>query len=452
MRALAAALATVGIAAMLLACQPSTASPQTPAARDTPAVTVNPGVVASLASTESAHFNALLPMWHNTSSTNATVPHAYPVNMTLFPAHAALSATLTVQGGTYLPYLYAYQGSAVLLNATVAGQVTVSPSASATPLDVEIKQLFTLSGGAVSVGTYHLWVNITETAQLANTTSEVWAQHAKSMNVTYSFASPYGYYLNSSTVFMPFPSGLTANFTSVRVANATSHQVAYAGVYATNATLAPGKGLTLTFNFTPEPIDSGPAVLITLTTPRLVHGTTATYTAFGNWTNSLALPYAGLYVLGVPTGSFNYTIDGPSVQVRTGTVALVTQPGSYGYFFEGGNLPSSHFTTQGSSIVVVPDALTVGVSVTESFEVNFTSLSVPPSASLVAGTVLISGGGFSLTFGALLLGLMAIPVLYAAVAPRVHRGDGAGRVRAVAVDVLTAEIALFGLLALSVVV
>lgn len=411
---------------------------------------IQPGVVASLSSTEGGRFPYDLPLWHNTSSTNTSLAHVYPVNMTLSPPNAPLTAVLTVNAGAYVPVVLAKQGTVTLLNATVQGQATVSPTASSTGLSVRILQLFTSSGGAVPLGTYGIWVNVTETATLANTTSIIWAQHVTTFNATYSFASPYGYWLNASTVFVPFPSGLSVNFTSVKVANATSVQTAYAGVYLTNGTLGPKKGLTFTLSFVPVPTTTGPAVILTLTSPRLVHGSSTLYTAFGNWTNSGPLPYAGIYVLGVPS-TFAFAVDPASVHVRVGSVVFLNAPGTYYYAFKGSNLSSSSFTTQGQNVVLVPGTLTVPVGTTESFQANFSSMFAPPSESLFANHVLLAFGSVSVTFGTLVEGLMVLPVLYAGVVLRVHRGDSSERLRVVVVHLVAAQVALLSLLALGVV-
>lgn len=411
---------------------------------------IQPGVTASMSGSEGANFAAYVTYWQNSSRSNASNPHSYPVNMSLSPAASGISATISVSSGTNLAVVKVYQGAAVFLNATIYGQVTVTATAGTTPLSIKVENLFTQAGSQVGDGAYHLWVNVSESASLTASMALIWNQHPDSFNVSYGLSSPYGYWINSSTVFVPFPSGVPVNYTSVGVGNATTVQTAYAGVYATNASLQWTGTLNLTVSFVPLPITTGPAVLIPLTQPRLVPGTPSTYTAFANWTNGGALPYAGLYVLQVPS-SFGYVVNPNSVQVRTGSTVFVSNPPYYYYQFQGRNLPSGSYATQGSNVVIVPNGLTVGVTVKEGFQVNLSSLLAPPSQSLTAGAVLITfPNGSAMTWGELIEIFMAVPVLYAVAAKRIYRESSSRKLAVTVRDLAWVEGGLLAILVLSV--
>lgn len=443
----ASSLPAAPASASASANSPASVAPASATSSLTPSA-ITLGVTATLSTSEAAFFPGYATLWHNTTTENQTVPLAFPVNATVNPAGSSISTTLSVSSGVYVPVIEVYQGSTVLINASILGQVTVSAVAGSTDLSVKVEQLFTQAGAAVATGTYHVWVNASESVSLTSTTGLVWVQHPDSFNVTDTVTSAYGYWTNSSQVFVPFPAGgVTVNFTSAKAANATSVSVAYAGVYATNASLASGRSLTLTFSFVPVPVQTG-AVLIPLTTPRLVAGTSASYAAFANWTNGGPLPYAGLYVLEIPS-AFAYTPDPATVVVAVGSTVLNdTNPPYYHYQFKGKNLAKDEYSLEGSDVVLIPLALTVGVGSLEGFQVNLTSLFAPPSQSLVAGAVLLTYGAFALTWGQLLLAFMALPVMVAAFAPSLRRTERG--MRTLAVDLTVASAAILALLTLSV--
>lgn len=365
-----------------------------PAAAPSPAVTV--GVQVTETSSEVASFASYETLWHNSTSVNASSVFTFPANMTLYPASSTFSATLTVSAGAYLSVLKVYQGSTVFLNSTVVGQVTASPTASTTPLSVKVLQLFQQSGAAVPLGTYHVWVNVSEAAYLSTSAYAVWSQAPLNFSLAYPWSAPYGYRLNQTTVFVPFPGGVSVNFTSATVANATTPQVTYAGVYAYNTSLAPGKSLTFTASFAPYPIASGPATLVSMSKPTLEPGSTTVYASTGNWSNSYNLPYEGIYVL---TTGFAYTIDPGSVTLKENAVTMKA-----GQFTVGNN----------NTIIVIPGTLTVGKGQGVLFALTFSSLASPPAASLIGsgGHVLFALGTAGFTLNDLLYALMLLAAVY----------------------------------------
>lgn len=399
--AVAILLLALTLAATTLTSSAPSPAPATtiPAAEAvTPATSTTVGVQVTETSSEVASFTSYEPLWHNTTTTNASNAFTFPANMTLYPSTSSFTATLTVSAGAYLPVLKVSQGTSVLLNSTVTGQVSVTPTASTTPLTVKVLQLFQETGAAVATGTYHVWVNVTETGYLSFSTFVVWAQEPLNFTLVYKWSAPYDFALNQTAVFVPFPSGVSVNYTSVSVANATTPQTAYAGVYAYNTSLAADKSLTFTVVFAPYPIVSGPAVLVTMTKPKLEPGSTTVYTATGNWSNGFNLPYEGIYILS--TG-FAYTIDPSSVTLVENTITML----------------ASHYTVgNNNTIVVVPGTLTVAKGGGVVFTLTFSSLAAPPEGSVIGtgGVALFPVGTASFTVSDLLLALMLGGALYLA--------------------------------------
>jgi len=394
-------LAVVTVLVAFPSPRSSARSPAFPSASVSPYFTS--GVTVAQTSSEYGAFNAALILWHNSTSLNQSNPHNFPANMTLPPTGSTFTATLSVSAGVNLAVIQVYQGATVLLNLTVVGQVTVNVVAGTTALSVKAEQLFQQTGAAVPLGTYTVWVNVTEAASLSTTGAAIWSQNPLNFTLPYSISAPFYYRLNSTMLFIPFPAGVSVNYTSLSVTNSTSIQGSYGGVYAYNATIAPGKSLTLTALFAPYPITSGPAVIISMSKPALEAGSTTTYSSTGNWSNPYNLPYEGIYVL---TTGFKYTIDPGSV-----TLTQNSHPVGASTYAVGNN----------NTVVIVPGTLLIGKGQGVLFQLTFSSIAAPPQASLIGGGgyVLLPLAGFPLTVREVVLGGMvasAIALLWAVAA------------------------------------
>lgn len=355
-------VAVCALLLLLLVAAPPAAPRLTPASSGL-------GVTVQLTSTAISSKDSRITLWHNTSSSNQSVPVLYSVNIAPYTAAGGSAVVFTISAGTMEVVANISQGTVAFVNATVGAQVTVNPVFSGASVSIKVLQLLTSVGNPVNVGTYTVFVNETQNVAVSYLTPGTWVQNALNYTLPYGFSAPAGYYLNTTQVLLPYPPAVGVNYSSVQVLNATAYQVGYSGVYASNQSLKPGASLTFTGLLQPNPISSGPAAIISMGPAKQqsnLYGLLNVYVSFANWTNYESLPYEGIYVLRL---SFAYTISPSSVVLRA----------------DGKVVPSTEFSVQQSSLVLPPLTLLLGVGTTEQFQVNFSSELAPPSGSLVGG-------------------------------------------------------------------
>ena len=398
---------------------------------DAKALSVNPSVTIQQTSTATRSVNKADTFWHNSSTSNQSNPVSFLVNVTGYTSIQTFNFQLTISAGQFIPQIVMSQGSTIIFNATVSNQVVISPVPGTTPVSVNTVALYNVTGGNVPDGTYTIWDNVTQTIYLTDAVAGGWSLSGITFSLADTVTAPFGYFFNSTTVLFPFPSGAGVNYSSAK-ASPGRFAVGYGGIYGYNTSLKPTTSVTISASFQPTPINSGPAVFITLTKARLIGGTTNTWTGFGNFTNNLGLPYIGLYVLLISFSGYVLNPASISLTERLGANAAVTaNPASY--------------SVDPSDIAILPNNLLVGVGITLAIQANFSSLASPPTGCLTncASTVLITISGVNITLGLLFEISMAAAAVYAAAVYRLYRREGRRRVHAVIVDVVGIETALF---------
>lgn len=422
---LAVVLAVLAVAGAQAAMEHAGRPAAGPATEGPVAAAISPVVTVQQFSTAGILQDARLTLWHNSTSSNQSVAHSYPVDLGAYSGAASPSFTLTVSFGSDTPVMRVAQGATTFLNGSLLYQLAVSPALGATAVTAKVLKGYLPNGTALPVGTYTVWANATQSIAFTEAVGELWTLAGTTDSLYYNYTAPSGYWVNGTQVYLPFPSGVGVNYTGVTVTGGTSVSVGYSGIYVTNATLAPGATLRLRAQFYPTPVTTGAGVSVQLSKAQVVsnlYGATNVWISFGNYTNLAALPYAGLYLLRT---NFAYTVDPSSVVVRVNGVLL----------------SSSGYNLQGGTIVILPNVLTVGIDAKAEFAVNFSSTVAPPEASLVGGYVLATFGVTPFTVTDLIVtGMAAVVVWWLA---RLYgRGRWGGTVRTLTVDFVALEAAL----------
>lgn len=389
---------------------------------------VQPGVTVTQTSTAMQYLALSGKFWHNSSSSNASSYLPVPVNLTGYTSLSSFVLSVTVSTGAYIPQMVAQQGTRVLFNATVQPQFTIDPTAGTTQVTLSVYAYFTTGGLPPPTGAYTWWANVSESASLVDAQSASWQQQPTTYTIPDNVTAPYGYYLNSTQVVIPFPGGVQVNYSSAKT-SAGRFQVTYGSVFAYNDSLRPLKWWAFNATFKPLPATSGTAY-VTLSKARLVPGSSTEYTSFGNWTNNNPVPFLSLYALKL---DFAYPVDPTSVTVRAGGVQL----------------PQGSFSVSPQYISIQPGSLLTGAQSTIAFQVNMSSLGAPSVLSLPPGAAWVTISGFSLSLTEILVTSMVLVCLYGLLLPRVHRNESTRKTRAAMVTLIFAEFALAAIWALS---
>ena len=384
---------------------------------------ISPGVTIQQTSVAMNSKNVKDLFYQNGSGLGQSHPITVPVNLTGYTSIQGFTFQLTASALSNTPQIVANQSTKNFFNASLTAQALFSPTPGNNPVTITTYALYNATGVYPPVGTYPVFDNMTQAIQFTDSTPSGWALSGISFSISDNVTASYGYFFNTTSIFFPFPQGVSVNYSSVHV-TAGRYQVTYGGVYVLNNSLRSGTSFATTVSFQPVPIDSGPAVFIPLTKARLVGGTFSTYTSFGNFTDNLGLPYFGLYVLEVSFS--NYTLNPASVTI-----------------LENGKAASkATYSVNPASITILPNNLLIGVGQNVAIQANFTSLQVPPTASLTPTTVLITLNGFPVTLGIILEFSLAALAVYAALVYEIYYKRGTGspaqrrrKVRAVITDI-----------------
>ncbi|MFZ3356768.1 MAG: hypothetical protein WA549_08465, partial [Thermoplasmata archaeon] len=336
---------------------------------------INPSVTIQQTSTAMKTGAVLDPFYHNSSTSNQSPQVKVPVNLTGYTSIAGFTFLLTVSANSYVPQIVANQSTHTFFNSTLSAQAAFSPTPGNNKVVLTTFTLYTPAGLDPANGQYPVWDNYTQTIPFTDATPSGWSLSGATFSISDNATAAFGYYVNSTIIYFPFPVGIGVNYSSVSATNGKFF-TSQGGVLVYNNSIAPGKSFATTVTFQPVPITTGPAVFIQLTKARLIAGTFSSYTSFGNFTNNLGLPYFGLYVLEVSFS--NYTLNPASVTI-----------------LENGKAASkATYSVNPASITILPNNLLIGVGQNVAIQANFTSLQVPPTASLTPTTVLITLNGF----------------------------------------------------------
>jgi hypothetical protein len=380
--------------------------------RENPAPVSGQATGASIQQTGTAvNFTGIAStLWKNSSTSNQSNTQSWLVNFTRYTSIGSFAATFTVSAGNLTPQVNVSEGSTTFVNGTEASQFVVGPTVGTTPLTSKVILLTNGSGGPVADAAYPIFTTVQQTISYSLTTLTAWTLSSTKYTVPYQITAPKRYYLNTTTIYIPFPTGLTVNYSSASVTGINTYQVSTNGIYVTNQSLLPGHIIFLNATFQPVPISTGPAILLDLGPAHLIVGTTNNYTEQTNYTNNLALPYVGLWVLRL-NPSFAYTVNPTTLTVLA----------------QNRTIANSSVAVQSSLVIISPNVLLVGVASTVHFYVNFTSPTAPPALCVTTCTTSVIGliGTFPVTVGEFLQGLMVAllgVLLLLAFVPSKYRG------------------------------
>jgi hypothetical protein len=311
---------------------------------------------------------------------------------------------VSVNQGLYARVLIS-QGSTILLN-TTAASFTVTPTVNSTPVTEKIILVTYQNGTIPSVGNYLVYTNVTSTIQFALFSTADWnynhTLHRESLS-TYVNTS-YGFWLNATTLSIPFPTSATPDYATLIVTenhSGVAFQVSPTALFVLVANEAPTTWVTIQASFIPVASPLPPNPVILLPAPACVSNV-CTETA--TWKDTATLAYDGIYILEMMGASpFN-----------TGSVTVTVNGTVY---------PSSSFVVSGTNITILPGQLTIYETQSLVFTVQFTHTAAQSAST--DSLVFLSYGVVSISLGETLL--LAIAVLAAYGLIQVARVSGKNR-------------------------
>jgi uncharacterized membrane protein len=294
----------------------------------------------------------------------------------------------------YVPMTNVTQGTANLANATVPYSFSVSPAVSATPVKVRIPAAFTSTGATPAVAHYPVYLNATTEVSYILDSSANWTfRNGTTDNLTYSVTPPAGYYLNSTTTFVPFPIGTPVNTTTLNITlgSVAFHNYQYdaGGVYLFTTGSTTAQTFHVRFKLLPTTVGlKAPAIPLGYVY-ELGNGQ---YQANASWVNPYTVPYGGLIVI---TTNLSYTIASGSLAVTA----------------NGKTLGNASFVLAGETVQILAGAVSVNPSAPIVFQLTFKLVGVPPSLNVFDSTRL---GDTGATVGDLLaaLGIILIFMVF----------------------------------------
>lgn len=373
-----------------------------PAVRLVPDTVPVPLAKVQQTSTATATVFRTQTFYQNGSATYATGSTAalFPVNLTaphtaVFPSSFVL--TTNVKTGL-TPRINATQGTVVLVNATTSYLLPIVPAISATQVKVKIPAAYTATGATPSVGTYPVWDNLSESIPFEYDTPAAWTANATgTYQDIYDVVAPSAFALNGTQVFVPFPTNISVNYTTVAVKvgslNLSQFQVATGGVYLYLAALAPGGQSNYTVTFVPA---TSTAIVTTPVLPVTFYYTDGKGGWYLNasWLNLGPTPYAGIYVIAA-------------------TLPYPINPSTLTLYAAGKLLPNTTYTVTGDRISVLPGAYTTPIGKVVAFLAHFKFLNAPASISFGDNSRFGSGFGSGFSFGNFLVVVLLAILGYA---------------------------------------
>ncbi len=304
--------------------------------------------------------------------------------------------------GLVTPVLNIAQGTTVFVNGTVLPQVLVSPKVSTTAVSEKVVSLFEGNGGVVPAGgsPYTVFVNTTATAAVQLNLPETWVQNSSTLSLNVSVTPPLGMSLNQTTVFFPFPTGVSLNYSSVNVYLGKTlqiAQVAEGGVYLYVSSIAPGSTDFVNVFVHPLPTQAGPAPEMRLTN----------YTSVANGYYQAGASTTNTRVVSAYNGIFLFDTSFTAPWGGTGYI----DPNTLTIWANGRVVSNSSIAISGTTITILPLVLIVNAGVTEVFQIQFKFLSTPPIGQIYRSSGFLSYGGATITWGELLAGLAAVTLI-----------------------------------------
>ncbi len=373
---------------------------------------------AQLTATASQGFYRFQTFWQNNtgiyggSSTKAT----FPVNFSAYADYTSVQGasqafTPSAYQG-YIPQLNVTQGGKVLANGTAPLPFTLAINATSGQSVVDrAVELYTTQNALPASGrTYGIATNATQTIQYTYLSNVSWTYNESAYLTNYSITSPASYGLSNVQLFLPFPSGVTPDYTTSTLqyngVSQTAFQVVPSGFSFDPPDIAAGKTAYVAAQFQPEPNLGGAAPTVVL---RSYAAFNSSYElANGTWTNLGNLAYYGEYVL---TANFPYAMLAPTMNL----------------YADGGLLPRTSYAVSGDVVTILPEVLKTPVGGTAFFDVYFQFAGAPPSLSLTKTGVAFAYGDFVITTasGLAVLAMLVLLVTVVAwlVSPRARR-DG----------------------------
>jgi hypothetical protein len=360
----------------------------------TPALTVG----VTQASTGQSH-SFRTQTFVRTSSASVYAGSATPATYTFNVAPystiyaASMAFIVSVPQGQYARVTIS-QGSSTLIN-TTASSFTVYPSVSATVVTENIVLVTYVNGTIPGAGNYPVYTNTSASVQFAYFSSAAWNYSIYNYheNLATDVNTSFGWWLNATTLSIPFPTGVPANYSTLNVtANGTAvvYQVSPTALYVLLANQAPTVDLVIRSSFSPAPSPAPPNPVIVF--PVVPACTSAGVCTEGALFTGQQIAYNGIFILVLnATGPVNTS----SVQVTVNGIVFASRT----------------FVVVGNNVTILPGHITLYKAQTYSFSVRFTYAS-PSTPTFGGSLVLISYGGYSLTLGDTLLGGAILFLIY----------------------------------------
>jgi hypothetical protein len=338
--------------------------------------------------------------WVRTSSSEvyggsaSSVTYTFDVSPYSTLYSATMSFLISVAQGEYARVVIS-QGALILLNTTSPG-FTVDPIVGSTAVTETISTVMYQNGTIPGTGNYPVYTNATSTIQFALFSTAAWSYSSVGFNeslTTYANTS-FGYYLNSTALSIPFPSGVSANYSTLTVKannSVVAFQVSPTALFVLISNEAPNGWLTVRATFTPQASPAPPNPVVKMPAPTL---SGSTYSEGVSWTDTTLLAYNGIYIL---------ELNGSS-PLNTSSVTLKVNSVAY---------PSSSFVVSGSNLTILPGHLTVFEGQVVTFTVAFKH-SPPGYNSVTDSLVLFGSGAYAVTLGDLLLVAVALLAIWIA--------------------------------------
>lgn len=306
---------------------------------------------------------------------------------------ASMSFVVSVSQGEYARVLVT-QGGTTLVNTTGA-TFSVTPALSTTSVTERILGVSYLNGTTPGTGLYPVYTNETSTIQFALFGAAAWnySKITYTESLTTWVNTSFGWYLNSTTLSSPFPSGVAVNYATLTVTgngSAVTYQVSPTALFVLFSNLPPYDWLRVVATFTPAPTASPPNPVIVLPVPIISAGT---YSEGVVWSDTGFIAYNGIYTLELSDAT-PLLVSSVTLRVGTTTFSAVS------------------FAVTGTNITILPGYLTVFEGQALTFTVTFQHSS--SGATNIPGNSLVitQGAGYTITLGDVLLIGAGLTVVY----------------------------------------
>jgi hypothetical protein len=339
-------------------------------------------------STANVYQTTTQTFWHNSTPVYGNTSAYFS-----FAALGAVNVTATQffltlwNSNYYLPYITASQGTSTFLtNSSVFfADFQLTPiNVSQQTLRLQIPWLENpATGGAVPLGTYHILSNLTSSLNYLKSRAFNWTTNGTGVfSATYALSAPAQMTVNASTIYVPFPGNVSVNYSSVKVqiGNVTyrNSQVVPGGAYIYVPGLAPNQTTNYTVVFTAAPYLQQNSLLLQINYYFLLSGTT--YQMNITWLNVGLVPFNGQVVIGT-------------------NLPDNVAPTSLNISYANHYVKSSFILVQGTTITLLPGAVTIQPGVLVLFVIHFSFVGAIPSLAFAAGQVLFTAGGTQVTLG-----------------------------------------------------